>query len=119
MNCMKCGQKIEEDQVFCSTCLEGMANYPVRPGTVVLLPNHGKSAQKKPATKKKVPPTPEEQLISAKRNIKFLRILTLILVLIAGVLSWITSRVITELDVQRLLGRNYNTVQTTEPPADR
>ena len=119
MNCMKCGREIDAEQVFCDTCLEDMARHPVRPGTVVLLPNHGKQPPKKAVPKKKAPPTVEEQLASAKRNIKFLRVTALILVLLAGILAYITSRVVTQLDIQRLLGSNYNTVQTVDPEDNR
>ena len=38
MHCMKCGQKIGDSEVFCVDCLEDMKKYPVKPGTVVRLP---------------------------------------------------------------------------------
>ena len=38
MHCLKCGKKVEESHVFCSECMEVMKEHPVKPGTVVSLP---------------------------------------------------------------------------------
>ena len=38
MHCMKCGQKTDASHSFCDDCLEEMKKYPVKPGTVVRLP---------------------------------------------------------------------------------
>lgn len=38
MNCMRCGIKIEESDVFCADCLADMERHPVKPGTPVQLP---------------------------------------------------------------------------------
>ena len=40
MSCMKCGRDTEEGRTFCTECLVEMEKYPVRPGTVVRLPEH-------------------------------------------------------------------------------
>ena len=39
LGCMKCGKKLGSSQVFCDECLEMMKKCPVKPGTVVKLPN--------------------------------------------------------------------------------
>lgn len=49
MHCMKCGRKTEDSHVFCPDCLTEMEKYPVKPGTVVKLPQHPTT----PAAKKK------------------------------------------------------------------
>lgn len=51
MNCLKCGQKIGDSEVFCPGCLTDMEKYPVKPGTVVRLPQHHPT----PVTKKRPP----------------------------------------------------------------
>ena len=52
MGCMKCGKKLGESQVFCDECMAKMAENPVKPGTVVVLPNRPTA----PATKKRILP---------------------------------------------------------------
>ena len=49
LRCMKCGRDTEEGRTFCPDCMEDMKNYPVRPGTVVRLPER----KEVPAEKKK------------------------------------------------------------------
>lgn len=39
MGCMKCGRKLESSHVFCDECLKKMEQNPIKPGTVVRLPN--------------------------------------------------------------------------------
>ena len=116
MNCMKCGREIEEDQAFCPYCLVDMESYPVKPGTVILLPNQQvqTTAPKKTVIQHKPQLPPEEQLPVLKRKLWALRALSVLLILLLTVLGYITSRIITELDIQRLLGQNYSTVETVE-----
>lgn len=116
MNCMKCGREIEEDQAFCPYCLVDMESYPVKPGTVILLPNQQSqtTAPKKAVTQHKPQLPPEEELPVLKRKVWALRALSVLLILLLAVLGYVTSRVITELDIQRLLGQNYSTAETVE-----
>lgn len=116
MNCMKCGREIEEDQAFCPYCLVDMESYPVKPGTVILLPNQQSqtTAPKKAVIQHKPQLPPEEQLPVLKRKLWALRALSVLLILLLTVLGYITSRIITELDIQRLLGQNYSTVETED-----
>lgn len=113
MNCMKCGREIEADQVFCTYCLIEMENHPVKPGTVILLPDQKASTPKKTVKKKKLPPTPEEIIVIMKRKLIFYRIISLLLSVAVCGLLYLSGRVLIELDIQRLLGQNYSTV--TEP----
>ena len=39
MSCIKCGKDTLGQDVFCKECLEVMADYPVKPGTPVLIPD--------------------------------------------------------------------------------
>ena len=116
MNCMRCGREIEEGQAFCPYCLVDMESYPVKPGTVILLSNH--QPQSQPPRKTIIPHkpqlSPEEQLPILKRKLWAFRAVSVLLALLLGVAGYITSRVITELDIQRLLGQNYSTVETQD-----
>ena len=116
MNCMKCGREIEEGQAFCPYCLVDMESYPVNPGTVILLPSHKKDAPppKKHILHRQPQPEPEEYVPVLKRKLWATRVLCVLLCLILGVMGYVTSRVITELDIQRLLGQNYSTIEIQE-----
>ena len=115
MACMKCGREVPEDQAFCETCLADMARHPVKPGTVILLPNQKKTPTKKPLLRRKPALPPEELVPVLKKRLWRLRILVLVLILAIGALTYVTSRAITELDIQRLLGQNYSTIETGNP----
>ena len=51
MRCLKCGQEIGDSEVFCPDCLKDMEKYPVKPGTVVRLPQRAPA----PVGKKRQP----------------------------------------------------------------
>ena len=118
MNCMKCGREIEEDHAFCSYCLLDMEQHPVKPGTVILLPSQDKPAGKKAVKKKKPTPTPEEQVENLKKKLLIHRIGAAVLAVAVCGLIYLSGRVISELDIQRLLGQNYSSAtdaEETEP----
>ena len=116
MGCAKCGREIEKDQVFCPVCLEEMERHPVKPGTVVYIPKHPEDGlEKKAPVRKKLPPTPEQQIKKLKKKVAWLRIFLLLTMLICGVLSFAASQMVTELDFYRFLGKNYSTTETARP----
>ena len=63
MRCLKCGRESEE--TFCRICQEEMEKYPVKPGTIVLLPKE-RTEEKKPAPRK--PQVPPETVIRGQRR---------------------------------------------------
>ena len=116
MGCMKCGRDIPEDQVFCNSCLEVMAKYPVKPETAVQLPRiRESSAAKKSHPRRRQPPALEEQIVSLKRRIRRLIALWLVtLLLLIAALPFALQYFYG--DSLRLLGQNYSTFsETTEP----
>ena len=114
MNCMKCGREAVSGNAFCEACLKEMDERPVTPGTVILLPrNTRQSVRKVPPKKPQL--SPEEQLAVLQRKVRHLRILAVLLLALVIGLGIVARRAITELDIQRLLGKNYSTVQQTEP----
>ena len=114
MLCMKCGREIEEGQVFCLECQRVMAKYPVKPGTVVQLPNRRETvAVRKTFTRRKTL-SPEEQIRRLKRTLRLvvaLWLITLLLFCVALIpaISYITGQ------EHFLPGQNYSVIETTTP----
>ena len=117
MQCMKCGRDISADQAFCSECLTEMDRHPVRPGTVILLPNQEPVSPKKPARRKKPAPSADELVPILKKKVWTLRLISLVLALLLTAISIVAVQAVTELDWQRLLGQNYSTIDSTVPGA--
>ena len=113
MNCIKCGRKIEESQVFCESCLKGMEQCPVKPDVVIQLPNRSEDPAKRPAPRKKTR-TPEEQIARLKRSNRFLALIAAVLLLSTVLLAFLSIDFFKQLDVQRFLGQNYSTVETVK-----
>lgn len=115
MNCMKCGREIEVGQCFCAECLSEMEKYPVKPGTIVQLPQRTRQPQpKKPASRRRIP-SPQEQV---KRLKRLLHVLTVLLVLLLGMLGgilYMAFQQVQEAEDEKLPGQNYSVAETTEP----
>ena len=108
MNCMKCGREVALGQVFCKECLADMANYPVTPGTPVILPNRDTS----PIVRRPVPrktKKPEEQLSLLRKVIVVLSVLVIMLVLAFGITTTILLEKLETTDESRQPGQNYST----------
>lgn len=107
MNCMKCGREIALGQVFCKECLADMADYPIKPGTPVILPTpEPKSTTRRSARKAR---KPEEQL-SMLRTIA--TILSLLLIAVALTFGFITQSLLNRLEdtpEESTSGQNYST----------
>jgi len=113
MNCMKCGREIGDDQVFCPKCLELMDQHPVKPDVVVKLPLRTEAPSKKHPPRKKAL-TPEEQLLRLKRKNRWLTGWVCLLLILVVILTYISVDFFRQLDVQKFLGQNYSTAETTE-----
>ena len=84
MYCLKCGNETQGEQVFCEACLQAMEQYPIKPGTAIYLPRQdAPTAPKKPAHAKRAP-TPEEQIQSLKKLLRWTMLLLFIAVAILG-----------------------------------
>ena len=111
MNCVKCGRETAEERVFCDLCLEEMEKHPVDPRTAVYIPRRTEEEPKKSVQRKKPVPTPAEQVLRLKKKLRRTRIVLAALLLLCGTLCFVVGRAVEELDFQRLLGQNYNTVE--------
>ena len=88
MACLKCGKETGETSVFCDECLQVMEQYPVNPGTPVILPKRTSHIPDKKASQKKKQ-TPEQQIARLQLSVRRLRIISLVLLLLAGLLFFL------------------------------
>ena len=86
MKCMKCGRDLKDSSAFCADCQADMEKHPVKPNTPIYLPPRTAAPppKKKPSRKKAV--KPEEQVYSLRRNIRWL-VLALIIVILGYILT--------------------------------
>ena len=117
MQCMKCGREIPAGQVFCEECLAEMAEYPVKPGTVVTLPNRPKQTAVKKSTSFRTSLTLEERVKKQGKTIRALSwLLTLSTALLVGV-SALTVSLLADDSDRVLPGQNYSAEgETKDPP---
>ena len=112
MNCMKCGRETSDDMAFCPACLEDAKKYPVKPDVVIKLPEHHEAPQRKTQPRKRTR-TPDEQLKHLKKINRALVAVIAFLLTATILLTSISIDFFRQLDVQRLLGQNYSTAETT------
>ena len=104
VKCLKCGR--ETDQTFCEKCRAEMKKYPVKPGTIVLLPKE-RPGRKAPSRHQATPP--EETLRGQRRTIRRLsRAVAVLLVLL--VLAGIAIVQLVERSAKPAVGQNYSAV---------
>lgn len=115
MQCLKCGQETQDDQVFCQHCLEKMEEYPVKPGTAIHLPNRAPDSASKRIVRRKRAPSLEDQLAHMKTMVHRLAILAVVLGFALAICAALLCRGYLVSQVTKLTGRNY-TIQTSETP---
>jgi len=86
MNCMKCGRKVKDRQVFCDDCLAIMDTYPVKPGTPIQLPPPPTKNAPAAKTNKRRPKKPEEVILQLRGKIRWLT-LALIVAMLAFIMA--------------------------------
>ena len=110
MQCMKCGRDLDENQVFCDICREDMKEYPVKPGTVVLLPHYAQYSQPKRAPKRII--THEEQVRRLKKRNRTLAYLLALAVTCAISFGMLCLYLYAEYEDKFLPGQNYTVVES-------
>ena len=89
MKCLRCGRETENNQVFCFLCESVMVKHPVKPSTVVVIPDRTTLVRPAPVRK---PVRQEEDTDRLRRTILQLRLwvcmLLAALMLCAAVLTW-------------------------------
>ena len=115
MQCLKCGREIGPEDVFCRNCLVDMANYPIKPGTVVQIPKQ--PVKKTPERRQQITPERKVELLTRR-----VRLLSWLLVLAMAVSVCLGALLISELYADEdipMIGQNYVSAtdpeETTEP----
>ena len=108
MHCMKCGQEIQDGQVFCPDCLAVMAKHPVSTNAhAVILKRPAKASEKKA---REIPPA--EQIAGLKKAVRRLWVAIVVLVAAVGVLTTLLVLQYNTPEPQAPIGRNYTTADT-------
>lgn len=113
MTCMKCGKEVSGSNVFCDECLAEMEQYPVNPGTPVLLPNRPKQTvthKRGPRRVKK----PEEQISTLKNWITFLCVLSCLLMAALTLSILLNLQLLGNKDIEILPQHHFRTVEAAE-----
>lgn len=110
MYCLKCGKEIQDEQVFCASCLDRMAQHPIKPGTAIQIHNRPAIATSKVL---QIETPPEEQIAYLRKTISRLRaaLIALLLLLALAVGHQIHAGLTSE--SEPAIGRNYSTSHTT------
>ena len=113
MSCLKCGKETEEDQVFCLHCQEVMQHYPVKPGTVIHLPNREiPVAEKKPVRQKE---EANDQLSQLKTLTRWLTAAIALLSLLLCISAGMLLQLLQDQSSKPAIGKNYTTSQSQNP----
>lgn len=110
MNCLKCGRETAAEQVFCEDCRLDMEKYPVKPGTVVLLPRRRDSNAPKKVSKRRSLPLEEQVKILRKWVTALAIALGICLALIAFM---VYPSVQYMMEDHFKVGQNYSSITTT------
>lgn len=112
MSCMKCGRETAGDQAFCEECRLEMQKYPVKPGTVVLLPNRREThTVKKPPKRRNL--SPEEQVKILKNRVRAFGIALLVCIAIILLLAYPALKSLQADNFK--IGQNYTAIVTANP----
>ena len=89
MHCLRCGRETENEQVFCFLCESVMVKHPIKPHTVVTIPDRAAATQAAPVRKpawQEVDPAPLRRTIGHLRL--WVGMLLAMLMLCAALLTW-------------------------------
>ena len=93
MNCMKCGRKSKDRQVFCEECLAIMDTYPVKPGTPMQLPPPPSKNSTPAKANKRRQRNSEQQIAYQRITIRWLSLALTVSILsfivVAAMLLWV------------------------------
>ena len=107
MQCLRCGRETEDEHVFCFLCEAVMMKHPVKPNTVVTIPERSVRSR---STQPRRQQRQEEETEQLSRTVMQLRLwvcmLMAALMLCVGVLTW---QELTR-DEKPAIGQNYHSI---------
>lgn len=108
--CLKCGKTTDVSSVFCAECIAVMDQYPIKPGTKAhVLPRPKQPEYKVPESYREA--ANRAQLQQAKRSIRWLMALAVLLLALLLLSTWMLIRSLDESQEVPPIGRNYTTTQ--------
>lgn len=113
MKCLRCARETAGRQVFCNTCLDHMAQHPVRSDTPIYLPvRKAADAPKKSARRFRRERSAEEMVIILRKRVRVLTALVIILVMMlsaamAGV--WLAKKQGADISIPGI-GQNFQSI---------
>ncbi len=113
MHCMKCGVKIEDQQVFCAECLTDMQNYPVDPRATAHIPSRPATPPAKKKSRRNRDAKPEEQIRILRLTVRCLIAVTAV-TLAAFILAAAMLLHMADEQSKPNIGQNYGTITQTE-----
>ena len=111
MQCLKCGRNVDSGDVFCEICREEMEQYPVKPGTVVLLPHYIQHSTPPKRVQKRIVPQ-EEQIRRLKKRNRSMAFLLALAVACAISFGMAALYLYAEYEDKYLPGQNYSVVES-------
>lgn len=109
--CLKCGKETAGKAVFCSECQDIMHRHPIKPGTVVHLPQRQNRAEKK--TQVYGASKQAQQLAKLRGAVRFLLVLVALLSVLLTATAVMLIRTLDKETPTVPIGRNYTTVDTS------
>ena len=109
MHCLRCGREIKDDQVFCFLCESVMVKQPVKPNTVINLPDRSARTrtQTNPVRKPQKQEDDSEELRQIIRQLRlWVCMLMAALMICVGILTW---QELTR-EEKPAIGQNYSSI---------
>lgn len=113
MSCLKCGRETDELRAFCDDCTAEMERYPVKPGTVVILPSRKEQPIPKKVKSHRPAYTAEEQVKILKKRVRLLFLMLFITVALLAALIYPTVQFFLD-SAGYSIGQNYSAITSGE-----
>lgn len=110
MNCIKCGRELSDTQVFCPQCLEQMEQYPVKPGTPVLLPPSRSGSPSNGKKHQKAEKKPEEQVQALRSALSWLTVALVVALLAFALCAGLLLHSLVQKEQATKIGQNYTLI---------